>query len=72
MLNRYITMDCLDGKGIICYHEDEDWKYDQINRAEEWVWQYAENPEQAIAQHEQKHDEWCDDQDNLREFKDTY
>ena len=38
----------------------------------EWIWQVADTPEQATAQHYDKHDEWRDDIDAGRNEKDTY
>ena len=44
----------------------------EMNDADEWVWQYADSKEQALAQHEDKHDAWCEDQSNDRDIKRTY
>ena len=40
---------------VIAFHESEDWKvYIDSGAWQEYVWQYAENKEQAIRQHDVK------------------
>jgi len=53
---RYISMTTPDFK-VIAFHELEDWR-EALDSAEDWVWQFADNPQQAIYQHESKLDEW--------------
>ena len=55
---------------IKAFYEYENYN-EAIESAQEWVWQNAGNKEQAILQHENKHDEWALNQINGTE-KDTY
>ena len=57
---RFLTIETEDCT-IEAFTESEDWK-SAIDRAQEWVWQEADSKEQAIRQHEEKHDKWTEDQ----------
>ena len=72
MTTRFITIETYRG-GVTAYTENEDWRT-AINDDDvaEWVWQFADNREQAVAQHDKKQDEGRADMDAGREQKDTY
>lgn len=60
-------------EGIEAFEESEKEIYkSEIDFADEWVWQFAESKEQAIIQHESKHDEWDNDMQSGKEEKITY
>jgi len=65
-MNRYCTFttweDCTPR--ILAQGHEEAQLPDDIA---DWVWQFAESPEQAIAQHHDKVDEW-----HFNPYKDTY
>lgn len=68
-MKRYLTIENQTGE-IEAFTAADDYRA-AVNRAVEWVWQFAESKEQAIAQHVAKHDEWGKDQENGTE-KETY
>lgn len=62
---RFVTYITVDGDKIRCMTEDEFKKAkadgdDSVDGSfwDEWVWQFADSKEQAIAQHMTKMDEW--------------
>ena len=58
---------------VVAYHESEGWQsYIDCGAWHEYVWQYAENKEQAIRQHDTKWMEWRDHWNSGRPEKDTY
>lgn len=67
--NRYLTTMTDDG----CIEAWSAWP-DDIDSGDvaDFIWQFADTPEQAIAQHDAKLDEWRDDMDNGRTEKETY
>ena len=58
-MNRYLTiLDTSNGNyDVEVFTEKDDYK-SAVNRADEWVWQYAINAETAKIQHFVKHDKW--------------
>ena len=66
---RFSTREDDTGK-VSAQTEDEDY-VPALDNAQGWVWQHADNKDQAITQHEEKHDQWSNDQDNGTE-KETY
>ena len=72
MTTRFVTIETFDG-AIAAYTEDDDWRTAINNdNVSDWVWQFADNSEQAVAQHSKKQDEGQADTDAGREQKDTY
>jgi hypothetical protein len=65
-MNRYLTTYRSDLDKVEAFTESDDYK-NAVWNADDWVWQYAENPEQAKAQHFDKLDEWEQNPD-----KETY
>ena len=43
-----------------------------VEEADAYIWQYAPDAETALAQHNDKHDEWSADMEAGREEKQTY
>lgn len=56
-MNRYLTTYRLETDEIGVFTEKDDYKTAVYN-ASDWVWQYAETPEQAKKQHFAKLDEY--------------
>jgi hypothetical protein len=68
-INRYLTTTAEDGRIEAWTH----WpKGVDSSDVADFIWQFAETPEQAIAQHDIKIDEWRDDIDNGKTAKETY
>jgi hypothetical protein len=72
----FLTYDCDD---VQCLTEEEirvlkeDGSHESVvSDWEEWVWQFADSVEQAIAQHASKMDEYEADNNALRPIKETY
>jgi hypothetical protein len=60
-MNRYLTYVNIDeSPDVQCAAEDEDY-IEITDGADEWVWQFANSPEEAIASHYAKHDQWAED-----------
>ena len=60
-MTRFITMQSEDGM-IQAFADNENWQQAQdAPYLADWVWQFADSKEQAIAQHEDKIDEWQND-----------
>lgn len=70
-MQRFMTVETYAGEITAYTEENHKGKLDNADVAE-WVWQFADTPEQAEAQHYDKHDEWRDDIDAGRDEKDTY
>ena len=74
--SRYITFDVtgLDVDGdTVAFHETERWQtFMEMGEWHEYVWQYAENHEHAIQQHDVKWIQWRDDVNAGRQPRDTY
>lgn len=71
-MNRYLTT--MTSDGFISAFTEEEHRNGKTNLddAGEWVWQFADTKEQAIAQHCEKHDEWYDSVNRGEEEKATY
>lgn len=67
---RYLTTEPTNGE-IAVFTEADNYK-EAVADAHCWIWQYAETPEQAIAQHIAKHEEWERDQNAGKPQKHTY
>ena len=72
MTIRFITIEQYGGE-VTAYTENQEWRtaLDDDNVAD-WIWQFADSPEQAVSQHYEKHDEWQADMEAGLEEKDTY
>lgn len=66
----FVTYDCEDVQCLSAEEFREDMSV--MDNFEEWVWQFADSKEQAIAQHFAKHDEWNADVNAGRVEKETY
>ena len=71
-MKRFITIENYDGT-IEALTENDNYK-ELLEHPDcaGWVWQFAENAEQAKNQHYIKHDQWDADMQSGREPKDTY
>lgn len=71
-MNRYVTVETYGGN-IHAFTEQDDYK-GAINDDDtaDWIWQFAESKEQAIAQHQAKQDLWSADMDAGRPERPTY
>lgn len=58
-VRRFLTYTTQDGETHVCT-DQEDYK-SAVAIAEDWVWQYAKDADEAYAQHEQKLDEYLAD-----------
>lgn len=67
---RFVTVENYDG-AIKAFTEQEDYAA-AIDSAACWVWQFANNSEQAVKQHAEKHALWEADIEAGRQEKDTY
>lgn len=69
---RYVTFAGCD-RPVTAFAENENWQDEMLNTDwDEFVWQFALNHKQAIAQHEAKYDLWCADNDAGKEPRETY
>ena len=59
-MTRFMSCYTLETDQIEAFKETEDWQTAQ-DRADEFVWQFATDRKQAIAQHFNKLDEWEND-----------
>ena len=58
MKQRFLTIDTYQN-GTLAFAESDNWQAALGNDdVADWVWQFADSKEQAIAQHAVKHDEW--------------
>lgn len=68
---RYLTTEPMDSLDVSCFTEQDDCTAAMAD-AHCWVWQEADSPEQAIAQHMDKFEQWESDMNAGREIKHTY
>lgn len=72
-MSRFVTFIAYDNEDVQCLTRDEYLdEPSQSENWEEWIWQFADSKEQAIAQHYAKHDEWNEDVKSGRVEKETY
>jgi len=69
---RFISIEDEDGT-IEAFEEHSNWKV-QLDKenVSSWVWQFAENEQQAVSHHTEKHDQWINDMNSGKEEKNTY
>ena len=71
-MKKFLTIEMESG-AIIAINENDNFReFLEAPGVSSWIWQFAESSEQAIEQHDAKHEEWRNDLDSGKTPKETY